>query len=226
MGCRAVKTTRRVTGLFRNALARLRRAMLPNPRRLEPMIGRRAAPALAGRGLLPSGAPRAPRPARAPARSPAGRRARPHRRRAAPPDRRRRRRPPRRRLRDRRDRARAARRALPERRQRPVGIRLQRLRLVRVRAARRRACRARWPSSIASGRRSIRRELRAGRLVFFTHDRAPGASHVGIAIGGDEFVHAPSSTGEVRVERLSAALLVDAVRGRAARDRRADVGRG
>ena len=33
---------------------------------------------------------------------------------------------------------------------------------------------------------------------------APGASHVGIAIGGDEFVHAPSSRGVVRVERLSA----------------------
>jgi cell wall-associated NlpC family hydrolase len=29
-------------------------------------------------------------------------------------------------------------------------------------------------------------------------------SHVGMAIGGDEFVHAPSSRGEVRVERLSA----------------------
>jgi cell wall-associated NlpC family hydrolase len=27
---------------------------------------------------------------------------------------------------------------------------------------------------------------------------------VGIAIGGDEFVHAPSGRGEVRVERLSA----------------------
>ena len=32
---------------------------------------------------------------------------------------------------------------------------------------------------------------------------APGASHVGIAIGGDEFVHAPSERGEVRVEHLS-----------------------
>jgi cell wall-associated NlpC family hydrolase len=41
-----------------------------------------------------------------------------------------------------------------------------------------------------------------GDLLFFT-TTAPGASHVGIAIGGDEFVHAPSSTGVVRVEHLS-----------------------
>jgi peptidoglycan DL-endopeptidase CwlO len=42
-----------------------------------------------------------------------------------------------------------------------------------------------------------------GDLLFFT-TQGPGASHVGMAIGGDEFVHAPSSRGEVRVERLSA----------------------
>jgi cell wall-associated NlpC family hydrolase len=44
--------------------------------------------------------------------------------------------------------------------------------------------------------------LRPGDLVFFS-TVAPGATHVGIALGGDEFVHAPSSKGQVRVERLS-----------------------
>lgn len=50
------------------------------------------------------------------------------------------------------------------------------------------------------------RDLRAGDLVFFDtmHNGARQlATHVGIVIGGDEFVHAPSSTGEVRVERLA-----------------------
>lgn len=41
-----------------------------------------------------------------------------------------------------------------------------------------------------------------GDLVFFATAGA-GASHVGIAIGGDQFVHAPSTTGVVRVERFS-----------------------
>jgi cell wall-associated NlpC family hydrolase len=47
-------------------------------------------------------------------------------------------------------------------------------------------------------------ELELGDLVFFT-TVAPGASHVGLALGGDEFVHAPSSKGVVRIERISAA---------------------
>jgi cell wall-associated NlpC family hydrolase len=52
--------------------------------------------------------------------------------------------------------------------------------------------------------RSVRRqELGPGDLVFFS-TVAPGASHVGIVIGGDQFVHAPSERGVVRVERLSA----------------------
>jgi cell wall-associated NlpC family hydrolase len=45
--------------------------------------------------------------------------------------------------------------------------------------------------------------LQPGDLLFFS-TVGRGASHVGVAIGGDEFVHAPSSRGEVRVERLSA----------------------
>jgi cell wall-associated NlpC family hydrolase len=45
-------------------------------------------------------------------------------------------------------------------------------------------------------------DLEAGDLVFFTTTDS-GASHVAIAIGGDEFVHAPSSAGVVRVEHLS-----------------------
>ena len=45
--------------------------------------------------------------------------------------------------------------------------------------------------------------LQPGDLLFF-NTQGSGASHVGMAIGGDEFVHAPSSRGEVRVERMSA----------------------
>jgi cell wall-associated NlpC family hydrolase len=44
--------------------------------------------------------------------------------------------------------------------------------------------------------------LEAGDLVFFSTE-ARGATHVGMVIGGDEFVHAPSSRGDVRVERVS-----------------------
>jgi peptidoglycan DL-endopeptidase CwlO len=57
--------------------------------------------------------------------------------------------------------------------------------------------------------------VEAGDLIFFATlsnggsnggngGRSSAVSHVGMAIGGDEFVHAPSSRGEVRVERLSA----------------------
>ena len=47
-------------------------------------------------------------------------------------------------------------------------------------------------------------DIEPGDLIFFnTKGRGDGASHVAIAIGGDSFVHAPNSTGVVRVEALS-----------------------
>jgi cell wall-associated NlpC family hydrolase len=46
-------------------------------------------------------------------------------------------------------------------------------------------------------------DVAPGDLLFFS-TVAPGPTHVAIAIGRDQFVHAPSSTGVVRVERLSA----------------------
>jgi cell wall-associated NlpC family hydrolase len=45
-------------------------------------------------------------------------------------------------------------------------------------------------------------ELHAGDLVFF-HTSGHGPTHVGIALDGTRFVHAPSSRGEVRVEPLA-----------------------
>jgi len=45
-------------------------------------------------------------------------------------------------------------------------------------------------------------ELKPGDLVFF-HTESRGASHVGIFVADDQFVHAPSSRGVVRVEYIN-----------------------
>jgi cell wall-associated NlpC family hydrolase len=45
-------------------------------------------------------------------------------------------------------------------------------------------------------------EIEPGDLVFFTTE-GRRVSHVGIAIGGDQFVHAPNARGNVRVDSLA-----------------------
>ena len=47
-------------------------------------------------------------------------------------------------------------------------------------------------------------DIKPGDLIFFNTKKEGGsASHVAIAIGNDNFVHAPNSTGVVRIEALS-----------------------
>lgn len=59
-----------------------------------------------------------------------------------------------------------------------------------------------------TGREIDSDEVRPGDLVFF-ETVSPGASHVGIALGGGEFVHAPSSRGVVRIERYTSGYWAD-----------------
>ena len=53
------------------------------------------------------------------------------------------------------------------------------------------------------GRQITRDDLRPGDLVFFNTRNAP-FSHVGVYIGDNRFVHAPSSSGRVRIDQLNA----------------------
>ena len=52
------------------------------------------------------------------------------------------------------------------------------------------------------GRPIGRDDLRPGDLVFFNTRNAP-FSHVGLYIGDDRFIHAPSTNGRVRIDLLS-----------------------
>ncbi len=54
-----------------------------------------------------------------------------------------------------------------------------------------------------AGRQVDTADARTGDLVFF-NTTGVSPSHVGILLEGDRFVHAPSTAGEVRVERLTA----------------------
>lgn len=55
----------------------------------------------------------------------------------------------------------------------------------------------------AAGKEVDRRSLSRGDLVFFDQE-GKKSSHVGIYLGDGEFVHAPSSGGRVRVDRIDA----------------------
>lgn len=54
-----------------------------------------------------------------------------------------------------------------------------------------------------AGQKIDLRDVQPGDLLFF-ETVSRGASHVGVAVGGDQFVHAPSSKGVVRIERFTA----------------------
>jgi hypothetical protein len=54
--------------------------------------------------------------------------------------------------------------------------------------------------------------LEPGDLVFF-ETQGGEVSHVGIALGGDQFVHAPNARGQVRINRLTSGYWADRVVG-------------
>lgn len=61
--------------------------------------------------------------------------------------------------------------------------------------------RASYQMASVDGRKLSREELKAGDLVFFAQRKR--ISHVGIYLGDDRFIHAPSTGGRVRTDTLS-----------------------
>lgn len=55
-------------------------------------------------------------------------------------------------------------------------------------------------------------QLAPGDLVFF-ETQGSEVSHVGIALGGDQFVHAPNARGQVRINRLTSGYWAEHVIG-------------
>lgn len=55
-----------------------------------------------------------------------------------------------------------------------------------------------------AGRPASGKTIKAGDLLFF-RTTGKGVSHVALAIGPDEFIHAPTESGVVRTEKLSSA---------------------
>ena len=78
------------------------------------------------------------------------------------------------------------------------------------------AARIRMPRTVAEqfgvGASIESRDIQPGDLIFFDTTE-PGPSHVGIAIDGQSFVHAPGSGGVVRVDQLSSPYWKDRLRG-------------
>jgi hypothetical protein len=101
-------------------------------------------------------------------------------------------------------RARPDRHRLPLRRQEPRSRpRLQRHGVVHLRPRGRHRVSGSAADIARRGRPIERGGLRPGDLVFFNTRNAP-FSHVGIYIGDERFVHAPSGSGRVRIDQLDA----------------------
>jgi len=58
-------------------------------------------------------------------------------------------------------------------------------------------------SMIAQRQNAVRRDqLQPGDAVFFNHNGEGATSHVGLYIGGDRFIHAPSTGKSIRIDSL------------------------